>query len=63
MTTAKPIISSSEYSPRVIELRRKIHDSAYVEYAVQRIALVLSRRLVEDTEPLLTQQEKMYGAQ
>ena len=61
MTTAKPLISSSEYSPRVIELRKKIHDATYVEYAVQRIALVLSRRLVEDEEPTLVQKGRSYG--
>lgn len=63
MTAAKTILSSSEYSPRVIELRKKIHDASYVDYAVQRIALVLSRRLVEDDEPTLIQKGRMYGTQ
>ena len=63
MTAAKTILSSSEYSPRVLELRKKIHDASYVDYAVQRIALVLSRRLVEDDEPLFAQKGRLYGAQ
>lgn len=34
-------------SARILELRRKIQDEAYIDNAVQRIALVLSRRIVE----------------
>ena len=51
----KPILSNSEFSPRVLELRKKIHDASYIDYAVQRIAQVLSRTLVEDGERLLAQ--------
>ena len=40
----------SQYSDRVLELRKKIHDSEYIDFAVQRIAQVLSRKLVEDSE-------------
>ena len=36
-----------------MELRKKIHDAEYVEYAVQRIAQVLSRKIVEDNEQQL----------
>ncbi|MDD5790459.1 MAG: hypothetical protein PUE30_08085 [Spirochaetia bacterium] len=50
--TANSKSISNQYSDRVLELRRKIHDSEYVDYAVQRIAQVLSRKLVEDTEHL-----------
>ena len=32
---------------RILELRRKIHDPEYMNDAVQRIAIVLSRRIVE----------------
>ncbi len=39
---------------RVLELKRKIHDSEYLDYAVQRIAQVLSQKLVEDNERLYT---------
>ncbi|WP_296019678.1 MULTISPECIES: hypothetical protein [unclassified Treponema] len=41
---------NNQFSDRVLELRRKIHDSEYVDFAVQRIAQVLSRKLVEDSE-------------
>lgn len=37
-----------EVSPRVLEMRRKIHDLDYIDSAIHRIALVLSRKLVEN---------------
>lgn len=40
----------SELSPRILELRKKIQDSAYLDNAVQRIAQVISRRLVEEPD-------------
>ena len=43
---------NNQFSDRVLELRQKIHDSEYVDSAVQRIAQVLSRKLVEDSEPV-----------
>ncbi|WP_288585688.1 hypothetical protein [uncultured Treponema sp.] len=43
---------NNQFSDRVLELRLKIHDSEYVDSAVQRIAQVLSRKLVEDSEPV-----------
>lgn len=63
IAAAKPIVTSSTFSPRVMELRKKIHDANYIEYAVQRIAQVLSRQLVEDDEQLFAQSRRMYGAQ
>ncbi|MCQ2610641.1 MAG: hypothetical protein MJ169_02730 [Treponema sp.] len=39
-------------SPKVIELRKKIHDPVYIENAIARIAQVLSRKLVENPEEL-----------
>ena len=36
-----------------MELRKKIHDAEYLEFAVQRIAQVLSRKIVEDNEQQL----------
>lgn len=33
--------------PRLLELRQKIHDQDYVNSAIQRIAQVISRKLVE----------------
>ncbi|MBP3607814.1 MAG: hypothetical protein J6J11_05810 [Treponema sp.] len=42
--------STIDVSERLMELRQKIRDDDYVNYAVQRIAQVLSRRLVEENE-------------
>jgi len=54
MTSAsKSVGLNGTFSPRVMELRQKIHDAEYVEYAVQRIAQVLSRKIVEDSEQQL----------
>ncbi|MBQ9908501.1 MAG: hypothetical protein IJM48_01735 [Treponema sp.] len=50
MTSSKSVVLDGTFSPRVMELRKKIHDAEYVEYAVQRIAQVLSRKIVEDSE-------------
>ncbi len=33
---------------KIVEIRKKIHDKNYINYAVQRIATVLSKKLVED---------------
>lgn len=41
---------SRPLSPRLLELRNKIQNPDYVDFAVQRIAQVLSRRIVEDHE-------------
>lgn len=50
-------------SERVLELRQKIHDVEYIDYAVQRIAQVLSRKLVEDSERTYSkkQEKKILG--
>jgi hypothetical protein len=34
-------------NPRILELKEKIKDDGYVQGAIQRIALVLSNRLIE----------------
>ena len=39
-----------QFSPRIMELRAKIQDADYLDYAIQRIAQVLSLKLVEDKE-------------
>jgi len=36
-----------------MELRQKIHDAEWVDFAVQRIAQVLSRKLVDGDEQVL----------
>ncbi len=40
-------------STRLLELRVKIHDKDYVNNAIQRIAQVISRKLVEDPNEFL----------
>ncbi len=40
-------------SARLLELRVKIHDKDYVNNAIQRIAQVISRKLVEDSNEFL----------
>jgi hypothetical protein len=47
-------VATITFSPRVMELRQKIHDEEWVDFAVQRIAQVLSRRLVDGDEQVLT---------
>mgnify|MGYP003448531710 FL=1 len=39
-------------SPKVIELRSKIHDEDYMNNAIQRIAQVISKKLVQNPEEL-----------
>lgn len=53
MTSSKSVALDGTFSPRVVELRKKIHDAEYLDYAVQRIAQVLSRKIVEDNEQRL----------
>ena len=47
MPAAKNINSNSTLSPRLKELQQKIHDDSYVNNAIDRIAVVMSRHLVE----------------
>lgn len=44
-----------ELSPRILELRKKIHSEEYLENAIQRIAQVISSKLVENPEELKLQ--------
>ena len=53
MTSTKSVVLDGTFSPRVMELRKKIHDAEYLDFAVQRIAQVLSRKIVEDNEQSL----------
>lgn len=39
-------------SPKVIELRSKIHDADYINNAIARIAQVVSKKLVENLEEI-----------
>ncbi|MBQ0051084.1 MAG: hypothetical protein KBT11_03350 [Treponema sp.] len=49
-SSSKTMITGGDFSPRVMELRQKIHDAEYLDYAVLRIAQVLSRKIVEDND-------------
>ena len=56
ITTYSDVIFDEEpveiLSPKVIELRSKIHDEDYMNNAIQRIAQVISKKLVENPEEL-----------
>lgn len=41
--------------PRLLELRQKIHSEEYLENAIQRIAQVISGKLVENPDELKLQ--------
>lgn len=41
--------------PRILELRKKIHSEEYLENAIQRIAHVISTKLIENPEELKLQ--------
>lgn len=39
-----------EVSPYILEIREKIRDEKYMDGAIYRIAMILSRKLIEDEE-------------
>ncbi len=41
-----------QLSPRILELRKKIYNEDYLNNAIQRIAQVISNKLVENPEEL-----------
>ena len=41
-----------QLSPRILELRKKIYNEDYLNNAIQRIAQVISNKLVENHEEL-----------
>jgi len=47
MKVQKKTMQKDAVSDKILLIRIKIQDSSYVDNAVQRIALVLSRRIVE----------------
>ncbi len=47
MPQAKTINSSSNLSPRLQELQQKIHDDSYINNAIDRIAVIMSRHIVD----------------
>lgn len=57
-TTTMVLEKSDErgLSPRLLELRKKIYTQEYLDNAIQRIAMVISRKLVENPEELKLQE-------
>lgn len=41
-----------QLSPRILELRKKIQSSEYIDNAILRIAQVISNKLMENSEEL-----------
>ncbi len=42
----------ADLPPRILELRKKIHNREYIDNAIQRIAQVISNHLIENPEEL-----------
>ena len=57
-TTTMVLEKTSEktLSPRLLELRKKIYTQEFLDSAIQRIAMVISRKLVENPEELKLQE-------
>lgn len=50
-SSSKKAVFDRKKSDRIVELQKKINDPKYVESAVSRIAQVMSKRIVGDTDP------------
>ena len=46
-----------ELSPRILELRKKIKNSEYIDSAIMRSAQVISNKLMENSEELRIRKE------
>ena len=46
-----------ELSPRILELRKKIKNSEYIDSAIMRIAQVISNKLMENSEEIRIRKE------
>ena len=44
--------------PRLLELRTKIHDANYLDNAINRIAYILSKNLIDNSELLQLNSEE-----
>lgn len=44
--------------PRLLELRMKIHDANYLDNAINRIAYILSKNLIDNSEELQLNSEE-----
>ena len=42
----------TDLPPRILELRKKIQSQEYLDFAIQRIAQVISNHLIDDSEEL-----------
>ena len=51
-TTVMDRAEDTKLSPRLLELRVKIYNEEYLNNAIQRIAQVISKKLVENSEEL-----------
>ena len=47
MPVSKNVNMPRTVSPRIKELQQKIQDETYVHYAIERIALIVSREIAE----------------
>ncbi len=52
-------VNQAEVSHEILLLRQKIQDESYLDNAIQRIALVLSRKIVEKPRGF---KEAMHGS-
>ena len=43
-------------SPRILKIKKKIYDQEYLDNAIQRIAQVISGKLIETSDELYLQQ-------
>jgi len=55
MSVSKKASNETIKADRLKDLQQKVHDKDYMEAAIQRIALVLSRRLVENNNTIRIQ--------
>ncbi|NLM00588.1 MAG: hypothetical protein GX220_03925 [Treponema sp.] len=50
ISVAKKAKTKKNVSPRILEMRKKINDDEYLDNAIFRIALVLSKKIVENND-------------
>ena len=49
--------AEADLSPRILELRKKIQSSEYIDNAIMRIAQVISNKLMENSDELKIRKE------
>ncbi len=55
-------LAESDLSQRLLDLRVKIQQQDYLDNAILRIAQVISKRIVENSEELSFAERKMHAA-